>query len=378
MSHHQDAVRITEELIRRRSVTPEDAGCQEFMQDYLAKLGFDCESMVFDDTTNFWATHGEDEQPVFVFAGHTDVVPAGAIDKWDFPPFTPTIKDGYLYGRGAADMKCALAAMLTASASFIAAHPEHKGKIAFLITSDEEGPFINGTVKVVETLMQRKQPLTWCVVGEPSSTDKVGDVIKNGRRGSLSGFLTIHGVQGHVAYPHLADNALHKAFVALDEISKYQWDAGNDYFPPSTLQITKAESGSAINIIPGEAYFEFNIRFSTEQTEQSIKQRIITILDSHQLDYHLEWKLNGNPFLTAEGTLVEATKSAIKEVVGLETELSTAGGTSDGRFIAPTGCDVVELGVGNASIHKVNERVRVDDIIKLSQIYQRILEKVLL
>jgi len=376
MNHHEHAIELTKELIRRQSVTPEDAGCQDLMQVYLSKLGFDCESMVFDDTTNLWATRGEVE-PVFVFAGHTDVVPPGPSHKWKFPAFEPTVEDGYLYGRGAADMKSSLAAMLTATASFVEKHPNHKGKIAFLITSDEEGPFINGTVRVIETLKQRNQPLTWSVVGEPSSTDALGDVIKNGRRGSLSGFLTVHGVQGHVAYPHLADNALHRAFAALDQIAKHEWDNGNQSFPPSSLQITKIDAGSAINIIPGEAYIEFNIRFSTEQTEQGIKKAITEILGNHQLNYAIDWKLNGLPFLTESGELVSATHRAISEVLGVDTELSTAGGTSDGRFIAQTGCDVIELGPCNASIHKVNERVKVSDIVKLSQTYERILENLL-
>jgi succinyl-diaminopimelate desuccinylase len=377
MTIHREAIEITKALISRQSVTPDDAGCQQLMIDYLQPLGFDCETMVFDDTTNLWATKGN-ASPTFIFAGHTDVVPTGPKSKWKFDPFSPTEHEGFLYGRGAADMKCALAAMLTATKAFVEKHPQHKGQIAFLITSDEEGPFINGTVKVVETLKERGQAFDMCIVGEPSSTDKVGDTVKNGRRGSLSGFLHIHGHQGHVAYPHLADNALHKAFPILDKIAQHHWDNGNEFFPPTSLQITKVESGSATNIIPGEAYIEFNCRFSTEQTEEAIKASIHRMLDESQCDYQLDWKLNGLPFLTPEGKLLSATQDSIKEILSIQTELSTAGGTSDGRFIAQTGCDVIELGVCNESIHKVDEKVRTNDIAILSQLYESVLEKVLL
>jgi succinyl-diaminopimelate desuccinylase len=377
MSIHSEAIKITKALISRKSVTPEDAGCQHLMREYLEPLGFTCETMVFEDTTNLWATKGTDK-PTFIFAGHTDVVPTGPIDKWMFDPFEPTEHEGYLYGRGAADMKCALAAMLTATKSFVEKHPQHNGQIAFLITSDEEGPFINGTIKVVETLKARGQSFDMCIVGEPSSTNQVGDTVKNGRRGSLSGFLHILGQQGHVAYPHLAENALHKSFPVLDKIAQHHWDNGNQFFPPTSLQITKVEAGCAINIIPGEAYIEFNCRFSTEQTDDAIKETIQRILEENHCDYQLDWKLSGLPFLTPEGKLLKAAQESIQEILDIKTELSTAGGTSDGRFIAQTGCDVIELGVCNESIHKVNEKVKTLDITVLSQLYERVLEKTLL
>ncbi|GAB3293683.1 succinyl-diaminopimelate desuccinylase [Pseudidiomarina andamanensis] len=372
-----DTVALTCELIKRPSVTPKDEGCQELIGQRLAQLGFTLETMVFEDTTNLWARRGTDG-PVFCFAGHTDVVPAGAEHAWVYPPFSATRKDGYIYGRGAADMKGSLAAMVVATERFIANHPDHKGSIAFLITSDEEGPFINGTPKVVETLEARDEKITWCLVGEPSSTAELGDVVKNGRRGSLSGDLTVFGIQGHVAYPHLAENPIHLASPALAELAQSQWDDGNDSFPPTSFQISNIQAGTgAGNVIPGEMHVQFNFRFSTESTSEQLKQRVIDIVEQHQLDYSLTWKLNGEPFLTDSGELVDATIKAIAEFTGRLPELSTAGGTSDGRFIAPTGAQVIELGPVNATIHKVNECVREDDLETLTRVYEKVLENLL-
>ncbi|WP_341501416.1 succinyl-diaminopimelate desuccinylase [Gallaecimonas sp. GXIMD4217] len=365
------------ELIARPSVTPLDAGCQALMGERLARLGFELESMVFEDTTNLWARKGS-EGPVFCFAGHTDVVPTGPLEQWHTPPFEPVVLDGYLHGRGAADMKGSLAAMVVATERFVAKHPDHKGSIAFLITSDEEGPFINGTVKVVETLEARNEKITWCIVGEPSSTARLGDVVKNGRRGSLSGYLTVKGVQGHVAYPHLAKNPVHLAAPALSELAATQWDQGNAYFPPTSFQISNLQAGTgAENVVPGELEVKFNFRFSTESSADGLKQRVIGILDAHGLDYELDWKLNGEPFLTEAGPLVAAVKEAIADKAGIETRLETSGGTSDGRFIAPTGAQVVELGPVNATIHKVNEAVKASDLDLLADVYERILERLL-
>lgn len=369
---------LTRELIRRPSVTPKDEGCQQLMMDWLTPLGFNCEKMNFEDTENLWALRGKAD-PVFIFAGHTDVVPAGNLDKWHSDPFTPTEKDGYLYGRGAADMKASLAAMLVATKNFVTQHPDHNGSIGFLITSDEEGPFINGTVRVVEELIKRKQPVHFALVGEPSSTQQLGDVIKNGRRGSLTGWLTIHGIQGHVAYPHLAKNAFHEALFALAEIAHKEWDQGNQHFPPTSFQFTNLQAGTgAGNVIPGEMQLEFNFRYSTEQTAEGLKQQVITILDSHKLDYELKWKLNGEPFLTEQGALLNACRDAIKQQLDIETRAETSGGTSDGRFIAKMDAQVVELGPVNATIHKVNECVKISDLDALTQVYQRVLERVLL
>lgn len=373
-----DTIDLALELISKPSVTPEDCGCQKLMTDRLEALGFNIENLRFEDVDNFWARRGT-EGPVFAFAGHTDVVPTGPVDKWNVDPFKPEIKDGVLYGRGAADMKGSLAAMITACESFVKEHPDHKGSIAFLITSDEEGPSINGTVKVVEHLENRNEKMDWCLVGEPSSTNQLGDVVKNGRRGSLSGTLTIHGQQGHVAYPHLAENPIHTSAAAIAELTSAEWDQGNEFFPPTTFQISNMNAGTgANNVIPGQVDILFNIRFSTEVTEHQLRERIESILDKHQLKYDLQWHLSGNPFLTPEGELVEATCKAIKEICGYETELSTAGGTSDGRFIAPTGSQVLELGPLNATIHKVNENVLAEDLETLSKIYVRILEHLLL
>lgn len=370
-------VDLTCELISRPSVTPEDAGCQQLIGERLARLGFVLESMVFEDTTNLWARRGG-SGPLFCFAGHTDVVPPGNLSSWHTPPFEPTLIDGYIHGRGAADMKGSLAAMVVAVERFVAAHPDHQGSIAFLLTSDEEGPFINGTVRVIETLEARHEKITWCIVGEPSSTHRVGDVVKNGRRGSLTGELTVKGVQGHVAYPHLADNPIHKAAPALAELAQMVWDQGNASFPPSTFQIANINGGTgASNVIPGELQVQFNFRYSTESTTDSLKRRVTGLLDAHGLDYDLKWTLNGEPFLTASGSLVTAVEGAIREVMHFDTSLSTSGGTSDGRFIAPTGAQVVELGPCNATIHKLNECIKAEDLDHLADIYVKVLETLL-
>jgi succinyl-diaminopimelate desuccinylase len=368
---------LAKELIARPSVTPADEGCQQLMADFLAPLGFTIEPMVFHDTTNLWARKGT-IGPLFCFAGHTDVVPPGPASKWNTPPFEPTIIDGVLYGRGAADMKGSIASMLAAVQRFVADHPDHDGSIAFLITSDEEGPFINGTPKVIETLEARQEKITWCLVGEPSSTNQVGDVVKNGRRGSLTGDLTVYGVQGHVAYPHLAENPVHLAMPALAELAAKQWDQGNAFFPATSFQIANINAGTgASNVIPGELQVQFNFRYSTELTDSQIKQQVIELLERHGLRYELKWTLSGQPFLTGSGKLVEATQNAIKAVTGRTTELSTSGGTSDGRFIAPTGAQVVELGPINATIHKVNECVNVADLETLSDIYYSMMQQLL-
>ncbi|MBO2565421.1 succinyl-diaminopimelate desuccinylase [Shewanella algae] len=369
---------LAKELISRASVTPLDEGCQALMAERLAKLGFTNESMVFEDTTNLWSRRGT-EGPVFCFAGHTDVVPPGDLANWHTPPFEPVVIDDYLHGRGAADMKGSLAAMVVATERFVTAHPNHQGSIAFLITSDEEGPFINGTTRVIDTLEERNEKITWALVGEPSSTLKLGDVVKNGRRGSLTGNLVVKGIQGHVAYPHLADNPVHKAAPALAELAAMQWDKGNEFFPPTSFQIANINGGTgASNVIPGELKVMFNFRYSTEVTAEELIKRVENILDAHGLNYELGWIFNGLPFLTGDGPLLEATRQAIKEVTGSDTDPQTSGGTSDGRFIAPTGAQVIELGPVNATIHKVNECVKVADLELLAQCYQRILEKLLL
>jgi succinyl-diaminopimelate desuccinylase len=377
MSNMSDTIDLAIQLISKDSVTPEDKGCQKLMTDRLEKLGFVIEELRFGEVDNFWARRGN-SAPLFVFAGHTDVVPAGPLGQWKTDPFKPVIQDGILYGRGAADMKGSLAAMVTACEAFIAKNPEHKGSIGFLITSDEEGPAHDGTVRVVEHLENRNEKIDWCLVGEPSSTNKVGDVVKNGRRGSLSGNLTIHGKQGHVAYPHLAMNPVHKASPALVELVAEEWDKGNEFFPQTTFQISNIHAGTgANNVIPGDLEILFNLRFSTEVTETQLRQRVEAILDKHNLNYTLDWHLSGMPFLTPRGELVEATCKAIKAICGYDTELSTAGGTSDGRFIAPTGAQVIELGPLNASIHQINENVAADDLETLSKIYYKIMEHLL-
>ena len=368
---------LTKDLINRKSVTPEDAGCQELMVNILEPLGFRIEDLIFADTKNIWARKGTSE-PLFCFAGHTDVVPSGPEQNWQTPPFEATEKNGYVHGRGAADMKGSLAAMLVATESFVKTNPQHKGSIAFLITSDEEGPFINGTTKVIDTLEARNEKITWCLVGEPSSTNEVGDVVKNGRRGSLTGDLLVKGIQGHVAYPHLARNPIHESTLALAELANTHWDNGNGSFPPTSFQISNINGGTgAGNVIPGELKICFNFRFSTEVTDQQLITRVTTVLDAHKLDYDINWTFNGQPFLTNSGELVQATQQAIKNCTGRETLLSTAGGTSDGRFIAPTGAQVIELGPVNATIHKIDECVKIDDLDTLANIYQDILKRLL-
>jgi succinyl-diaminopimelate desuccinylase len=365
------------DLIRCKSVTPEDNGCQAMMIKRLEAIGFKIERLRFGDVDNFWAIRGN-EGPILAFAGHTDVVPTGPEKNWNNPPFEPNIIDGMLHGRGAADMKGSLACMVIACENFIAKNSDHSGRIAFLITSDEEGPSINGTVKVVEWLEAQNTKMTWCIVGEPSSTKHVGDVIKNGRRGSLGAILKVKGIQGHVAYPHLADNPIHKFAPALAELTAEHWDNGNEFFPATSFQVSNINGGTgATNVIPGELEVIFNFRFSTELTEQILRERTEAILNKHALKYELQWILSGQPFLTPRGDLVNAAINAIKSEVGLDAELSTSGGTSDGRFIAPTGAQVVELGPINATIHKVNECVCAEDLNKLTKIYQRILENLL-
>jgi succinyl-diaminopimelate desuccinylase len=367
-------IELTLELMRRASVSPVDGGCQEVLAARLAAIGFRVEHLRFGSVDNFWATHGEGG-PVFCFAGHTDVVPTGSLDDWATDPFSPTIKDGMLYGRGAADMKSGLAAMVTATEQFVQAHANHRGTIAFLITSDEEGPSVDGTRKVVEVLTAREQRIDWCLVGEPSSERRLGDTIKIGRRGSLSGRLTVHGVQGHVAYPDSADNPVHAFAPALAELTARSWDQGNEHFQATTFQISNLTAGTgAPNVIPGELRARFNIRFSTEQTAEGLKKIVEDILRKHGVKYSLEWFLSGSPFLTPAGELSRAASLAITEICGEPPKLSTGGGTSDGRFIAPMGAQVVELGVINASIHKVNECVNTNDINKLHRLYLRILE----
>lgn len=365
------------DLIARPSVTPLDYDCQQMMAKRMADSGFTAEHLRFEDVDNLWLRRGT-KSPVLCFAGHTDVVPTGPLNAWDSPPFMPEIRDGLLYGRGAADMKGSIAAFMVACENFVREHPDHKGSIAFLITSDEEGPAQNGTVKVIETLEARAEKIDWCLVGEPSSTHQLGDVIKNGRRGSLNGKLTVFGKQGHVAYPQLADNPIHRIAPALAELAGIEWDQGNEFFPPTTFQISNLNAGTgATNVIPGQLDALINFRFSTELTETELRARTEAVLDKHGLHYALEWSLSGNPFLTARGELVAASIAAIRQVTGVETELSTTGGTSDGRFIAPTGAQVLELGPRNATIHQLNECVSVTDLDKLTVIYQRILESLL-
>ena len=344
------------------------------MIERLRAVGFTVERMDFGDTQNFWAWRGKGE--TLAFAGHTDVVPAGDVDRWINPPFEPTIRDGMLFGRGAADMKGSLAAMVVAAERFVAQHPNHQGRLAFLITSDEEASAKNGTVKVVEALMARNERLDYCLVGEPSSTEIVGDVVKNGRRGSLTCNLTIHGVQGHVAYPHLADNPVHRAAPMLNELVAIEWDQGNEFFPATSMQIANIQAGTGSNnVIPGELFIQFNFRFSTELTDEMIKARVLELLDKHQLRYTVDWWLSGQPFLTARGKLVDAVVNAIEHYNEIKPQLLTTGGTSDGRFIARMGAQVVELGPVNATIHKINECVNAADLQLLARMYQRIMEQ---
>ncbi|KHS86313.1 succinyl-diaminopimelate desuccinylase [Pectobacterium brasiliense] len=369
-------IELAQQLIKRPSLSPNDEGCQALMIERLTAIGFTVEAMDFGDTQNFWAWRGTGK--TLAFAGHTDVVPSGDESHWQHPPFEPIIRDGMLYGRGAADMKGSLAAMVIAAERFVAAHPNHQGRLAFLITSDEEASAVNGTVKVVEALMARNERLDYCLVGEPSSTHVVGDVVKNGRRGSITANLRVHGVQGHVAYPHLADNPVHRAAQALNELIATEWDQGNDFFPPTTMQIANIQAGTGSNnVIPGELFVQFNFRFSTELTDVLIQQRVAELLDRHQLNYTIDWKLSGQPFLTARGELVDAVVNAVKHYNEVTPELLTTGGTSDGRFIARMGAQVVELGPVNATIHKVDECVSAADLQLLSRMYQRIMEQLI-
>lgn len=368
---------LTKELIGRPSVSPADGGCQALMIERLAAIGFRVEPLPFGPVENFWATRGSGG-PVFCFAGHTDVVPTGPLEEWSSDPFSPVIKDGLLYGRGAADMKSGLAAMVTAVEEFVGAHPYHRGSIAFLITSDEEGPSVDGTRRVVEVLKARRERIDWCLVGEPSSESRLGDMVKIGRRGSLSGRLTVHGIQGHVAYPQTADNPVHAFAPALTELVSRTWDQGNAHFQPTTFQVSNLSAGTgAPNVIPGELKARFNVRFSTEQTVESIQATVEDILRRHGVKYSLEWFVSGYPFLTEPGVLSDAVARAVREELNLTPQLSTSGGTSDGRFIAPMGAQVIELGVVNATIHKVNECVRVADIDRLHTLYRRTLELLL-
>jgi len=373
-----DTLELAKELIQRRSITPEDAGCQSYISQRLATHGFKAEPMRFGEVENLWLRRGN-SGPLFCFAGHTDVVPTGPEANWQHPPFSVEVENGMLYGRGAADMKGSIAAFVTACERFVTTHPAHKGSIAFLITSDEEGPAQNGTIKVVQTLEARGEKIDWCLVGEPTSTSKVADVVKNGRRGSLNGYLKVKGIQGHVAYPHLANNPVHQASPALAELAGIEWDQGNEFFPPTSFQISNINAGTgATNIIPGELEVVFNFRFSTEQTDAGLRNQVEAVLDKYGLDYRIDWSLSGNPFLTQGGKLLEATQKAIKTVCGYHPEINTAGGTSDGRFIAPTGAQVLELGPLNATIHKINECVSIDDLDTLSTIYEELLGQLLI
>ena len=372
-----DTLELLIDLIKKPSVTPDDAGCQDYIVDRLQGLNFKEERLNFNDTQNLWLKRGN-EKPLFTFLGHTDVVPPGPLEAWVSPPFEPTIRDGKLYGRGAADMKGGIASFMTAIERFVAKYPNHAGSIGILLTSDEEGAATNGVVKVMEVFEQRQEKIDWCLVGEPSSDKKMGDVIRVGRRGSLCAKLTVIGIQGHVAYPELADNPIHSFAPALKELTEEVWDHGNVFFPPTSLQVSNINSGTgAENIIPGSAEVQFNLRFCTELNEEIIKQRTCEILDKHNFKYDLQWRLSGNPFLTEKGALIDATHAAIKTITGFETQDDTGGGTSDGRFIAPTGAQVLELGPLNESIHKINEHVAVADLEVLSAIYEQILVNLL-
>jgi succinyl-diaminopimelate desuccinylase len=368
---------LARDLIARRSVTPDDAGCQALLAERLAPLGFHCDTLVVNGVTNLWARRGS-TRPVVCFAGHTDVVPTGPVSAWHSDPFVPTVRDGYLYGRGAADMKSSLAAFVTAIEGFLAAHPAARGSIALLLTSDEEGPSVDGTAKVVERLAAAGETIDYCVVGEPSSVDDLGDMIKNGRRGTLSGTLTVHGVQGHIAYPHLARNPIHLVAPVLAELAAMQWDAGNEYFPPTTWQCSNIHAGTgANNVIPGTLDVQFNFRHSTESTRESLQQRFEEVLRRHQLPCDVAWTGWGKPFLTPRGRLADVAEQAIREVTGRVPALSCTGGTSDGRFIADICPEVIELGPVNATIHKLDERVRVADLEPLAAIYRGILARLL-
>jgi succinyl-diaminopimelate desuccinylase len=372
-----NTLKLAQALVQQPSVTPEDRDCQVMIMAHLAPLGFTAETMIFGDVTNLWARKGT-QSPLITFAGHTDVVPTGPLSDWTHPPFDAVIDGDILHGRGTADMKGSLAAFITACERFIAKHPNHKGSISYLITSDEEGPATNGTVKVIETLEARNEKIDWCLVGEPSSTNVLGDVIKNGRRGSLNARLIVKGKQGHVAYPHLANNPIHNATPALSELCTQEWDKGNEFFPATSFQITNIQAGTgATNVIPGTQEVLFNFRFSTEVTAEQLKERTHAIMDKFEFDYDIDWNLSGQPFLTAAGPLVDAAKNAILAVKGIQTELSTSGGTSDGRFIAPTGAQVLELGPLNATIHQIDECVSISDLNNLSIIYEKMLIELL-
>lgn len=366
------------DLVARASVTPADAGCQELIRARVQALGFSCESLVFGEVTNLWA-QSDDDGPLFVFAGHTDVVPSGAQARWSSPPFDPQVRDGMLYGRGSADMKGSLAAFITACERFFAAHARRRGAVALLITSDEEGPAVDGTVRVLEVLAERGRHIDWCLVGEPSSHARVGDRVRNGRRGSLNGHLVIEGTQGHVAYADGAVNPIHGFAKALAALDAEIWDTGNDDFPPTSFQVSNVRAGTgADNVIPGELEAMFNFRYSTAHTAETLRQRVEGVLDAHDLDYALTWRHSGEPFLTTPGALLDATRTAVREITGADATPSTGGGTSDGRFIARTGAQVVELGPVNASIHSIDEHVSIEELEMLSKIYERILEKLLL
>ncbi|WGE80823.1 succinyl-diaminopimelate desuccinylase [Actinobacillus equuli subsp. haemolyticus] len=370
-------INLAQDLIRRPSISPADQGCQQVIADRLQQLGFTLEWLPFGDTLNLWAKHGS-THPVIAFAGHTDVVPVGDEVQWTYPPFEARIVDNMLYGRGAADMKGSLSALVVAAEEFVKANPNHAGTIALLITSDEEAAAKDGTVKVVETLMARGEPIHYCVVGEPSSGKVLGDVIKNGRRGSITGDLYIEGVQGHVAYPHLAENPVHTSLNFLTELTTYQWDNGNEFFPPTSLQIANIKAGTGSNnVIPGELYVQFNLRYCTEVTDDMIKNKVAEMLAKHQLKHRISWNLSGKPFLAGNGELVKAAVQAVENVTKIESRLDTSGGTSDGRFIALMGAEVVEFGPLNATIHKVNECVNVDDLGKCGEVYYQILENLL-
>ena len=371
------SLELAKELISRPSVTPDDQNCQQLLAERLQKIGFAVEELHFGDTKNVWLRRGT-QAPVFCFAGHTDVVPTGPVEKWDSPPFEPTEHEGRLYGRGAADMKTSIACFVTACERFVTEHPDHQGSIALLITSDEEGDALDGTTKVVDVLKARGELIDYCIVGEPTAVDKLGDMLKNGRRGSLSGSLTVKGKQGHIAYPHLAINPMHTFASALLELTQEVWDEGNEYFPPTSFQISNINGGTgATNVIPGELNVKFNFRFSTESTEEGLKQRVHAILDKHGVQYDLQWSCSGQPFLTQAGKLTDVAREAIAEICGVEAELSTTGGTSDGRFIKAIAKELIELGPSNATIHQINENVRLEDIPKLSAVYEGMLKRLL-
>jgi succinyl-diaminopimelate desuccinylase len=368
---------LTKALIARNSITPDDGGCQQMLIDRLSPLGFRCETIASGGVTNLWARRG-DSAPVIAFAGHTDVVPTGPLAQWQSNPFVPVERDGFLYGRGAADMKTSIAAFVVAAEEFVAARPKHAGSIALLITSDEEGPATDGTVKVVEALRARNESLDFCIVGEPSSTARLGDTIKNGRRGTLSGKLVVKGIQGHIAYPHLAKNPIHEAVPALTELAAMQWDQGNEYFPPTTWQVSNIHGGTgAGNVIPGQVEIQFNFRYAPVSTADELKRRVLAVLDKHKLDYTLDWTLGGKPFLTPRGSLVNVISDAIKTVTGVTPEISTTGGTSDGRFIAEICRELVEFGPVNATIHKIDERVEIASMEPLKNVYRGVLERLL-